>query len=70
MGMRKEAKIISKLAFYRRKMNLSQQQLADKLNLTRRQIQYYELYSKTIPLELALKFSVFFKIKPENLLNE
>lgn len=68
MGYKKDTEIKSPLAFYRIKSELSQRELGEKLGLTRRKIQYYELYSKKIPLDIAVKISKVLKIHVDDLL--
>ena len=57
----------NKLKEYRRKANLSQEKLAEKLNVTRQTIISIENGRYVPSLQLALKFAKLFKCKVKDL---
>lgn len=57
----------NKLREYRKKMNFSQEKLADKVNVTRQTIISIENGRYVPSLQLALKFAKLFKCKVEDL---
>ena len=57
-----------KLSQLRKERQMTQEELAEKIGMSRSSISYYESWTKNPTLDVVQKFSDFFNIPPENLL--